>query len=268
MTQTAQSERDWALALFGRSVLKQAKWREIARLLPPLEGQACLDVGADNGVISLLLRQKGGLWHSADLDPKAVASIERLVGQRVHQLDGGPTEFADGQFDLVVIVDFLEHITGDRAFCAELARIIRPGGRLVVNVPHVKPGLIEPLRHALGLTDAWHGHVRPGYTAAGLADTLGPGFRVERVRTYSKAFSEAMDAALNFLYTRKNQGRGRDVSTAKGVVIDQADWQAHAKQLKLLKTLYPFMRAWSLLDGLLFFTRGYKLIVSAQRVRG
>ena len=47
----------WALRLFRKSVLKQRKLREIHGLLGPTEGLRCLDLGSDNGVVSLLLRR-------------------------------------------------------------------------------------------------------------------------------------------------------------------------------------------------------------------
>lgn len=59
---------DWPLRLFNKSVLKQRKLREIVDMLGPVDGQHCLDIGGDNGVISYLLRQRGGAWKSADLD--------------------------------------------------------------------------------------------------------------------------------------------------------------------------------------------------------
>jgi len=81
-------ETAWALALFNRSVLKQAKYHRIVELLQDPTGRTSLDIGADNGVISYLLRQRGGRWFSADLDTGAVSSIKQLVGNDVYQLDG------------------------------------------------------------------------------------------------------------------------------------------------------------------------------------
>jgi 2-polyprenyl-3-methyl-5-hydroxy-6-metoxy-1,4-benzoquinol methylase len=106
----------WAVALFHRSVLKQAKYHRLLELMDDPVGRTSLDIGADNGVISYLLRQRGGRWYSADLDPGAVASIRDLVQEDVYQLDGRTTPFPDQTFDQVVIVDFLEHIPDDRAF--------------------------------------------------------------------------------------------------------------------------------------------------------
>jgi SAM-dependent methyltransferase len=254
------------LALFNRSVLKQAKFKQILARLDDPAGKHGLDIGADNGVISYLLRQRGGRWESADLNERAVASIRELVGNNVHQIDGGRTPFADEAFDQVVIVDFLEHIYDDSGFARELARIVKPGGQLIINVPNLKPGsLLNRLRHGIGLTDEWHGHLRPGYSLEGLRQLLAPAFVIEDSVTYSRAFSELIDTGLNGLYLRLQQREGLDGSSSKGPVITGSDLHKHRKQFVLLTILYPLLWIVARLDTLLWFQPGYKLIVSARR---
>jgi ubiquinone/menaquinone biosynthesis C-methylase UbiE len=257
---------DWALALYRKSVLKQAKFRRIESLMDDPAGRSNLDVGADNGVISYLLRRRGGEWRSADLDPRAVASIRQLVGEEVYQLDGARTPFADRAFDQVVIVDYLEHIADDRAFAEELARILKPGGIAVINVPHLQPrSPLNRFRHRIGLTDEWHGHLRPGYSAEGLRELLGPRFAVERAVTYSRFGSEVVDTALNGIYEvmRKRSG---GVSSIKGTVVTEPDVRRYRKQFRLLSLLYPALRLAAWTDRLLPWQPGHKLIVRARRL--
>ncbi len=259
-------EAEWALALFNRSVLKQAKWNRVLEFLQDPSGKTNLDIGADNGIISYLLRQRGGRWFSADLDGAAVASIRQLVHTDVHQLDGSTTPFADTTFDQVVIVDFLEHIPDDREFVRELARILKPGGRLIVNVPHLKPrSLLNRFRHSIGLTDEWHGHLRPGYSLPGLRQLLQPDFEIERARTYSGTFSELVDTVLNGVYQAVKRSKGGDAASAKGNIVGQGDVKQYRKQFLLLRTLYPVFWATARLDTLLPLQAGYKLIVQARR---
>jgi SAM-dependent methyltransferase len=263
----SQANSEWAVALFNRSVLKQAKFRQVLAHLDDPAGKNNLDIGADNGVISYLLRQRGGEWHSADLDERAVGSIRRLVGSNVHQIDGGPTPFQNAVFDQVVILDFMEHVRDDRGFARELARILRPGGRVIINVPHLKPhSLLNRFRHAIGLTDEWHGHLRPGYTAESLRDVLGPGFVVERVTTYSRAFSELVDTVVNGLYQLLQRRRHNEAASRKGTVVTQSDLRKHRKEFLLLSTLYPLLWSIAKLDSVLWFQPGYKLIVRARRL--
>jgi SAM-dependent methyltransferase len=255
--------RDWPVRLFNKSVLKQRKLKEVVALLGPSQGLHCLDIGSDNGVVSYLLRQRGGSWKSADLDPQAVAAIRALVKTNVYQLDGGRTPFEDEEFDRVLIVDFLEHIPDDSGFIQEVFRILKPGGELIVNVPHVKNTLLRRLRLALGQTDEKHGHLRPGYTLRDLRRIFGEAFVIQEHHTYSKFFSEFIDTlmvfAISLLQRRKQQKH-----TSKGLIVTGEDLSKNQALFRLYSLIYPVVWVFAQLDRLLFFTSGYMLIVRAQ----
>jgi ubiquinone/menaquinone biosynthesis C-methylase UbiE len=251
---------DWARALFRRSVLKQRKLAELVDMLGPTTGQRCLDLGSDNGVVSLLLRERGGSWASADLTAEAVQSIRALVGDDVHLVAGGRLPFADGEFDAVAVVDMLEHVPDEGAFVAELHRITKPGGRLVVNTPHLKRTALRRLRHALGQTDEKHGHLRPGYSLEGLGRLLAGRFELERHRTYQHFFSEAVDTAINVAVERLGKK-----ASAKGMVVTGGDVARHGKAFAAFSAVYPVVWAVSRLDAIVPAS-GYMLIASARRV--
>src|SRR5262249_23130760 len=186
---------------------------------------------------------------SADLSEKAVASIRSLVGSNVYRIDGARMPFGDASFDLVVIIDLLEHVRDDAACVAEIARILRPGGEVVVNTPHAKRrSLLRMVRDRLGLTDEWHGHVRPGYTRDGLQSLLADRFAIEGSATYSKFFSEALDVGLNSMYLR-SRGHGAE-DRAKGTVVTAADLEKSARQFRVLARMYPLLWLWAKLDVL------------------
>ena len=254
----------WAVRLFEKSVLKQAKWTALQDLLGETHGDLdCLDLGSDNGVISYMFRQRGGHWRSADLDEKTVASIRELVGEDVVQVDGRSVPFSDASLDAVVVVDMLEHVETDAELVGDLCRALRPGGVMVLNVPHVKSwSSLRWLRDALGLTDAWHGHLRPGYTVSELEALLPPGMKAVRHRTYNRFFSEILDIALNFAVTRKTKTE----STEKGLVLTGDDLARHEKSFKLYAMIYPVCWLWSKLDALVPWTRGYMLALRAEKI--
>jgi len=247
------------VALFRRSPLKQRKLAQVTALLGTTAGRRCLDLGSDNGVVSLLLREGGGEWASGDLTEEAVFAIRSLVGEDVHLVRGDRLPFTDGAFDAVAVVDMLEHVPDDAAFVRELARITRPGGRLVVNTPHLKRTALRRLRHALGQTDAKHGHLRPGYTAEGLASLLGDAFVLEEHRTYSRFFSEAVDTAIAVALERIGKR-----SSAKGMVVTGGDLARHRRLFRLWGVLYPPVWALTRLDALVPAS-GYMLVARARR---
>jgi SAM-dependent methyltransferase len=255
----AQSPREWAVRLFRRSVLKQRKLAEVAAMLGPTTGLRGLDLGSDNGVVSLLLRERGGAWASGDLTDEAVSSIRSLVGEDVHLVRGDLLPFPDAAFDRVAVVDMLEHVPDDAAFAAELARVTRPGGLLVVNTPHRKRTALRSLRHALGQTDEKHGHLRPGYTPDGLEALFAPAFSLERHRTYSRFFSEAVDTALNWGMERLGK-----TSSAKGMVVTADDLARHRKTFRAYSAVYPLVWAVTRLDALVPAS-GYMLVAALRR---
>jgi SAM-dependent methyltransferase len=254
--------RAWALALFRRSVLKQRKLAEITSMLGPTLGRRCLDLGSDNGVVSLLLRERGGSWASGDLTEEAVASIRGLVGEDVHQVQGDRLPFADRSFDAVAVVDMMEHVPDEAAFAAELARILKPGGRLVVNTPLHKRSALRRLRHALGQTDEKHGHLRPGYTPERLRDVLAGPFVVEEHHTYSRFFTEVVDTAINVGVERLGKK-----GSAKGMVVTGSDMARHRMAFVAYSAVYPVVWTLSKLDFLVPAS-GYMLIARARRVAG
>ncbi len=254
------SARDWALALYRRSALKQRKVEEIVRALGPAEGLRCLDLGSDNGVVSLLLRERGGSWASGDLTEEAAGSIRSLVEHDVHLVAADCLPFPDAAFDRVVVVDMLEHAPDEAAFARELARVTKPGGRLVVNTPHLKRTALRRLRHALGQTDEKHGHLRPGYTPERLRELLSPAFELTAHRTYSRFFSEAVDTALNWGIERLGKQ-----SSAKGMVVTGGDLARHRKAFRTYSLIYPFVWMVTRLDGLVPAS-GYMLIATARRI--
>jgi SAM-dependent methyltransferase len=256
---------DWHLQLFRKSLVKQAKLRQITNLLGPVDGKVCLDVGGDNGVISYHLRRLGGTWHSVDLTEKAVESIRRLVGDRVDRITGPTLPFDNDTFDIIVIIDLLEHLQADYAFIAECHRVLRANGRLIVNVPYIKRyALLPPLRRLLGLTDERHGHVRPGYTGSELFDLLKDGFDVETAHTYSRFFVGLLDTFIQYVVQRSSSGKD---AGAKGVVTDEQDFRRMKKLFRIYSILYPILQLAAVADLLLFFTQGYSLIACAKRRR-
>jgi SAM-dependent methyltransferase len=128
-----------------------------------------LDVGCGTGANLERMRGRGD-WTGLDASAEALTfCAERGHGALVAG-DAGRLPFATGSFTGVTALDLLEHLGDDAAAAAELYRVLRPGGRLIVTVP-AYPGLWSAHDEAMG-------HVRR-YRRAGLRRLLsGAGFEV------------------------------------------------------------------------------------------
>ena len=75
-----------------------------------------------------------------------------------------PLGFGDESFDFVITFQVIEHIDDDAAFVREIARVLRPGGRMILTTPNAPMSLTR---------NPWH--IRE-YTAAELRSLLGSEF--------------------------------------------------------------------------------------------
>jgi SAM-dependent methyltransferase len=252
---------NWPVLLFSKSVLKQEKFKQITAFLGETHGLECLDIGSDNGVISYLLRTRGGTWRSADLDERAVRSIRELVRQEVFQIDGRRTPFRDNEFDRVVIVDFLEHIQTDREFIEELFRIIKPDGELIINVPNIKNTLLRKFRLLMGQTDEKHGHLRQGYTINDLKILMQNRFTITDFKDYSKFFSECVDTCVTLVLGFLKKG---ERTSRKGLLVVEEDLCRYQKIFRIYSIVYPVFWSFAKMDKLLFRCSGYMLVAKAK----
>ena len=123
----AADERHWWYR-GRRRVLRAAIER-----LPLARGARVLDAGCGSGRMLDELARYGRVC-GVDLSSEAVAA-SRARGHEVVRARIEAMPFADATFDLVTCLDVIEHTPDDRATLAELRRVTRPGGLLVVTVP-------------------------------------------------------------------------------------------------------------------------------------
>src|SRR4029077_3091822 len=74
------------------------------------------------------------LWATDALEEGLVIARTRAQGVTVFQADAQHLPF-DSEFDLVGMYDVLEHIDDDVAVLREVARVLRPGGSVLLTVP-------------------------------------------------------------------------------------------------------------------------------------
>lgn len=102
-------------------------------------GHRVLDAGCGSGPLAAALRAKGAVMTGFDSSPAMLELARQRLGENadLHLADlSRPLPFADGAFDDVVMSLVLHYLKDWTAPLAELRRVLKPGGRLVLSVYH------------------------------------------------------------------------------------------------------------------------------------
>jgi len=123
----------------GREQAFRQRIADLARLQP---GEIVLDVGCGTGTLAMVARQRvGEIGRVAGIDPspQMIARASRKAVRRGLAIDFqvGVIEhlsFPDQSFDVVLSTFMMHHLPDDlkRRGLAEIARVLKPGGRLLV----------------------------------------------------------------------------------------------------------------------------------------
>ena len=112
---------------------------EMVRLAGDVAGMEILDAGCGSGPLMEALRGKDAVVSGFDLSPAMVELARQRLGEdadvRVADL-GAPLPYADDAFDLVVASLSLHYVKDWASALAELRRVLKPGGRLIVSIIH------------------------------------------------------------------------------------------------------------------------------------
>ena len=115
-----------------RTKNKIRRRRATLALLADLPPGRVLDAPCGDGALARELSARGWRVCAADIAPVHVDGVTSL------RLDLDETlPFSDGAFDAVVSLEGIEHLLSPARCLAELCRVLRPGGRLVVTTPNV-----------------------------------------------------------------------------------------------------------------------------------
>jgi SAM-dependent methyltransferase len=96
-----------------------------------------LEIGCGAGNQLAALRQAGWDAHGVDFDPAAVATA-RGRGLQVDQGDVRDLHYPDASFDAVAMAHVIEHVANPVGLLTEIARLLKPGGRLVLITPNAR----------------------------------------------------------------------------------------------------------------------------------
>jgi len=154
----------------------RALYAELRRTLPQLRGKV-LDLGCGE--------QPYRDWMTSATE---VTGIDVVTGPQVDLVveNGTALPFAAHSFDAILCTQVLEHVPDAEHFLAELVRVLRPGGTLLLSVPF-----------------CYNQHGAPfdfrRFTIAGLQTWLSQDFDVDDVRSQNRIGSTIATLFLNWL---------------------------------------------------------------------
>lgn len=107
-------------------------------------GERVLDLGCSQGIGSILLAREGRTVVGVDREAPAIAHAAeerarepQAVRRRLRLLqgDGAALPLRTAAFDAAVLGEVVEHLEDPAPVLAEVARVVRPGGRVVITTP-------------------------------------------------------------------------------------------------------------------------------------
>lgn len=138
-------ERVWEKALSALTAAApsfRGTWDLVVRYQSAGQRGRLLDIGCGAGDAIMQLGRLGWQAEGADIDDKALA-FARSRGLTVHTLDNLEQPGLESRFDVVSASHVIEHVTSIPAFLAQCKRLLKVGGRLVINTPNSRGSLLD-----------------------------------------------------------------------------------------------------------------------------
>lgn len=185
-------------------VVKAVELDLVLKLLDPRAAEHILDAGCGSGIFTTPIVDRGSRITGLDLSlPMLERARSRLPDQSFVAADMSALPFTDAAFDKVVSVTALEFIENGKQAFAELFRVARPGGIIVVaTLNSLSPWATR--REEVARTDRdsvfRHARFRSPEELAGLTSVAG--------ETYTAVhFARDCDPGLALEIERQNQAK-------------------------------------------------------------
>jgi SAM-dependent methyltransferase len=188
------------------------RWGRARRWLPA-DALRVLDIGCAFGFGSAAILARGPSARvivGVERDPDLLARAHRqFPWLAMIDADAGELPVADSSTDAVLLLDVIEHVAAPERVLAEAHRVLRPGGTIIVSVPHSGPTQVldgvnvyaalrrrrpswPALEGVVGTDDGEHRH----FSAAELGGLLEPQFTVDRVARTGVGLQELVTLSI------------------------------------------------------------------------
>lgn len=134
IVQTTEYQRNYELEQdYWWFVGVRAMVRELLRIsLKNEKPGRVLDVGCGTGALLDELQPRADELWGLDFSPHALKFCRMRNGHKLVCADAANTPFPTAYFDVITAIGVIEHLDDDSAFLAEMNRVLRPGGTLIM----------------------------------------------------------------------------------------------------------------------------------------
>jgi demethylmenaquinone methyltransferase/2-methoxy-6-polyprenyl-1,4-benzoquinol methylase len=127
----------WIAQFYDRAIpLRHAD--QIAKHLDLPANGKLLDAGGGTGRVAAAFRQSSTEIYVADLSLKMLHQAKSKNGLRLICLQSEQLPFRDQSFERIIMVDALHHVYDQQYTVNELWRVLKKGGRIVIEEPDVR----------------------------------------------------------------------------------------------------------------------------------
>ena len=155
----------------------------------PFTEMQLLDVGCSNGAVVAAAQDVGFKAEGVDTAPLAIADGQKR-GLKLHCGFLADIQFEDARFDAITLYEVIEHVPDSYALIAECARLLKPGGVLLIGTGNADSWTRVIRKGRWDFLNSHVGHVN--FFSPGSLKVLAPrvGLGVARVDTHSVKLKE------------------------------------------------------------------------------
>jgi len=261
----------WQLQMYRKSLKKRQKVALLMRLMGGVQNERCLLISGhdNNGAMNYHFRAAGGVWSWGQVYPQGIREMSEFLGDPVSHIDIDRFPFADGAFDVVIVIDVHEHFPQLGGLNREIARVLVPGGMAIITTPNGDTRLpVAALKRVIGMGPETYGHVVQGYRIRELEEMLrSVGMQPIASGGYSRFFTEFAELIINFAYVKVLAKKKEHPPVMEGTIAptSRKELDAVRKEYRMYSLIYPFMYLFSLLDKLVPAHGGYAVAVAARK---
>jgi len=139
---------------FGHAPKRIYEW--ILEILGVESGNRLLELGCGNGRFLYEAEKKGVLTYGIDISCVAIKKVKKIcTSSRVLVSYAENLPYKDGYFDYMVALGSLEHFMDPYQALNEMARVLKPKGRIFALVPNIVwvGHLLKLILHKIGIRD-------------------------------------------------------------------------------------------------------------------